>query len=143
VLTDTAPWVSDEKATLSDFDDRWVYLDVFGSWCPPCRRKQPKMVEIAGILEERGAVVVGMLLKDRPEDAATWLHANGGMAYPYVVLDAETERAWGITGAPMGFLISPEGRLERLCSGCADGPDGVESLVEAVSGPYPGRRSVR
>lgn len=136
VLTESAPWVSDETLTLTDFKGRWVYVDVFGSWCPPCRRKQPTMLKVAKELEEKGALVVGMLLKDRPEDAVGWLQANGGMAYPYLVLDAETERAWGITGAPMGFLISPEGRLEHVCYGCADGPAGVERLTDAVSRPW-------
>lgn len=132
VLESEAPWVGSDTLRLSDFLGRWVYLDVFGSWCPPCRRKQPKMLEIASELEERGAIVLGLLMGDRPQAAAEWLQANGGMAYPYLVLDDETERTWGMTGAPMGFLISPQGRVERLCFGCSGGPDGVETLPDAV-----------
>lgn len=132
VLEGEEPWIGTDTVRLTDFLGRWVYLDVFGSWCPPCRRKQPKMLEIASDLEERGAVVLGLLIGDRPQAAAEWLEANGGMAYPYLVLDAETERAWGLTGAPMGFLISPQGRVERLCFGCSGGPNGVESLPDAV-----------
>lgn len=130
---DGPPWVATDTLRLSDFRGRWVYLDVFGSWCPPCRTKQPKMLEIAARLEEDGAVVLGLLLEDSPETAGEWLAANGGMAYPYLVLDEETKRSWGITGAPMGFLVSPEGRLERLCFGCSRGRDAVETLPDAIS----------
>lgn len=132
LLESEAPWVGSDTVRLSDFLGRWVYLDVFGSWCPPCRRKQPKMLEIASELEERGAVVLALLIGDRPQAAAEWLEANGGMTYPYLVLDERTERTWGLTGAPMGFLISPQGRVERLCFGCSGGPNGVETLPDAV-----------
>lgn len=132
LLESEAPWVGADTVRLSDFLGRWVYLDVFGSWCPPCRRKQPKMLEITSELEERGAVVLGLLIGDRPQAAAEWLEANGGMTYPYLVLDERTERTWGLTGAPMGFLISPQGRVEHLCFGCSGGPNGVETLPDAV-----------
>jgi thiol-disulfide isomerase/thioredoxin len=117
---------------LSDFSGRWVYLDVFGSWCPPCRSKYPEMIEIAREMGAAGAAVVGLLLEDRPASAAQWLDANGGLAYPFLVLDDETSRAWGMTGAPMGFLISPDGRVERLCYGCARGPGSVDELPDEV-----------
>ncbi len=115
LLRTEAPWVGPDTVRLSDLRGRRVYLDVFGSWCPPCRRKYPAMTEIARELEAGGVAVIGLLLQDRPRAAADWLKANGGLAYPFLVLDDETARAWGITGAPMGFLVSPEGRLERMC----------------------------
>ncbi|MDX1494100.1 MAG: TlpA disulfide reductase family protein [Longimicrobiales bacterium] len=130
--TDGPPWIGTDTLRLSDFRGRWVYLDVFGSWCPPCRTKQPKMLEIADRLKEEGAMVLGLLLEDSPQTAAEWLAANGGVPYPYLVLDEETKRAWGITGAPMGFLVSPEGRLERLCFGCSRGRDAVGTLPDAI-----------
>lgn len=127
-LRDQAPWTGPDTLRLSDHAGRWIYLDVFGTWCPPCRTKYPEMTEVAEQMEEKGAVVIGLLLEDDPETAATWLDANGGMSYPFVVLDDRTTRAWQLSGAPMGFLISPEGRIERKCYGCARGADAVELL---------------
>ena len=131
-LRDQAPWTGPDTLRLSDHAGRWIYLDVFGSWCPPCRTKYPAMTEVAREMEAKGAVVIGLLLEDDPETAVRWLESNGGMAYPFAVLDETTTRAWQLTGAPMGFLISPEGRIEKKCYGCSRGVDAVDRLPALI-----------
>lgn len=132
VLGATPPFVSRDTLRLSDFAGRYVYLDVFGSWCLPCRQKYPDMINIAGELDATGAVTLGLLLQDAPQAAAAYFADNGGQAYPFLILDDATARTWGLTGAPMGFLISPEGLIERLCYGCQRGASSVETLPAAV-----------
>jgi len=127
-----APWVGDDSLRLSDLRGRYVYLDVFGSWCLPCRQRHPEMLRVAAALEAEGAQVVGLLLEDRPETAARWL-AEHGATYPFLVVDDRTARAWGLTGAPMGFLTSPEGRVVRACHGCAHGEHAIEGLPAEVA----------
>ena len=39
VLHAEAPHIRSDSVTLSDLQGRWVYLDVFGTWCAPCRAK--------------------------------------------------------------------------------------------------------
>lgn len=132
VLSSEEPWTGADTVRLSDYAGRWVYLDVFGSWCLPCRTKYPKTIEVARELEAEGAAVVGLLLEDRPATAAAWIEENGGFAYPFLVLDHETARDWQMTGAPMGFLVSPGGRIERRCYGCARGADAIERLPDRI-----------
>jgi len=132
LLGSEPPFVGRDTVRLSDFSGRYVYLDVFGSWCSPCRRKYPDMFDIADELNDVGAVILGLLLEDTPEAAAEYFAENGGQAYPFLVLDNETVATWGLTGAPMGFLISPEGRVERVCFGCQRGAARVETVPAAV-----------
>lgn len=131
-LHTAAPFLRADSLRLSDFQGRWVYLDVFGSWCPPCRSKYPDMIDIARRMDASGAAVIGLLLNDDVEVAASWLEDNGGIAYPFAVLDQETVRDWEITGAPMGFLISPEGRVAYRCYGCSRGEGDVARLPERI-----------
>jgi len=132
LLATETPFLSADTLRLSDLAGRYVYLDVFGTWCLPCQQKYPQMFDIADELNDVGAVIVGLLLEDSPEGAAQYFADHGGQAYPFVVLDNETVRTWGITGAPMGFLISPEGTLERLCFGCQNGASRVETIPAAI-----------
>lgn len=132
VLLSEEPWIGADTVRLSDYAGRWVYLDVFGSWCLPCRTKYPKTIEVARELEAEGAAVVGLLLEDRPATAAAWIEENGGFTYPFLVLDHETASEWQMTGAPMGFLVSPDGRIERRCYGCARGADAIERLPDRI-----------
>jgi peroxiredoxin len=132
VLHLESPWTGPDSVTLSDLRGRWVYLDVFGSWCAPCRRKYPTMRQVADDVEQQDGVILGLLLRDRPADAAAWLRENGGLSYPFLVVDDKTSRAWRMVGAPMGFLISPEGRIVRKCAGCATEGHRVEELPREI-----------
>jgi thiol-disulfide isomerase/thioredoxin len=117
---------------LSNFRGQWVYLDVFGSWCLPCQQKYPTMRLISEAVQAENGMVLGLLLEDRPADAAAWLSAQEPPTHPFLVLDDETAGAWQLDGAPMGYLIDPEGTIVRRCYGCNRGDDAVEGLVAEI-----------
>ena len=126
------PFETPDTVRLSDYAGKYVYLDVFGTWCLPCREKYPKTETISEQFEEAGGAVVGLLLEDSPSLAAAWFRKQGGMTYPFLILDGETARTWGLVGAPMGFLIAPDGRIEARCVGCTRGTNTIESMLEIV-----------
>lgn len=84
----------------------WV-LNVFASWCGPCREEHPlvKRLSDAGL-----AVVVGLNYKDPPDDARAWL-ARLGNPYAQVAIDVDGRVGidWGVYGVPETFVIDPQG----------------------------------
>ncbi|HSR41940.1 MAG TPA: TlpA disulfide reductase family protein, partial [Longimicrobiales bacterium] len=120
---------------LAEYRGRRVYLTVFGSWCPGCREEYPEVARLAERFRSAGEgapVVVGLLLKDSPDRAMAFFAERGGPAYPLAALDRSAEVALGITGAPMGFLVGPDGRIEGRCYGCQRGPLAAEALEALV-----------
>lgn len=84
-------------------------VNVFASWCIPCRQEHPLFVE----LKARGVVpIYGINYKDRPDDAARWLDELGD---PYTRtgadLDGRVAIDWGVYGVPETFLVDREGRI--------------------------------
>jgi cytochrome c biogenesis protein CcmG, thiol:disulfide interchange protein DsbE len=84
-------------------------LNVWGSWCPPCRQEHGALLEIA----RRGEVpIVGLNWNDDREQALLWLQQLGD---PYVVtaFDGEGRVAidWGVYGAPETFLVGADGTV--------------------------------
>lgn len=82
-------------------------VNVFASWCIPCRQEHPLIQRLA-----REVPVHGLNYKDRPEDAARWLDELGD---PYTRtgadLDGRVAIDWGVYGVPETFLIDREGRI--------------------------------
>ena len=82
-------------------------VNVFASWCVPCRQEHPLIQRLA-----REVPVHGLNYKDRPEDAARWLDELGD---PYTRtgadLDGRVGIDWGVYGVPETFVIDRDGRI--------------------------------
>jgi cytochrome c biogenesis protein CcmG, thiol:disulfide interchange protein DsbE len=81
-------------------------LNVWASWCAPCIAEAP-MLET---LKERGAPIVGVALKDKPENMAQFL-AQHGNPYSVIVRDdySKLHVAIGAGGVPETFVIDGDG----------------------------------
>lgn len=84
-------------------------VNVFASWCVPCRQEHPLFVE----LKAKGVVPIhGINYKDQPDDAARWLEELGD---PYTRtgadLDGRVAIDWGVYGVPETFLVDRDGRI--------------------------------
>ena len=91
------------------FAGKVTLVNIFASWCGPCRVEHPLLVELA---KTPGLTVVGVNYKDKPEAAKAFL-AELGDPYDAVGVDPEGRGAieWGLTGVPESFLVGPEGRV--------------------------------
>lgn len=84
-------------------------VNVFASWCAPCREEHPLLMELA---KDPRLVIYGLNQKDRAENAIRFLNALGN---PYRAVGADGEgRAsieWGVYGVPETFLIGRDGTI--------------------------------
>ncbi|MBV1933441.1 MAG: DsbE family thiol:disulfide interchange protein [Parvibaculaceae bacterium] len=86
-----------------------VLVNVWASWCVPCRQEHPLLMALA---ERSGISIFGLNYKDGPADAALFL-AEGGNPYKRVGVD-RTGRVgidWGVYGVPETFVVTGEGRI--------------------------------
>ena len=84
-------------------------VNVFASWCVPCRLEHPLLVD----LRDKGIVAVyGLNYKDRPADAEKWLNELGD---PYTRTGADIDGRvaidWGVYGVPETFVVDKTGRI--------------------------------
>ena len=103
------PPVQGRSLGLSDRDLRGEVsvVNVFASWCVPCRQEHPLIQRLATEVP-----VHGLNYKDQPEDAARWLDELGD---PYTRTGADIDGRvaidWGVYGVPETFVIDHEGRI--------------------------------
>lgn len=81
-------------------------LNIFASWCIPCAAEAPQLAE----LERNGANIVGVAMRDRPQDVAAFLAAYGN---PFSRIGADdisqVQLSIGSSGVPETFVINGEG----------------------------------
>ncbi|MEO0497340.1 MAG: DsbE family thiol:disulfide interchange protein [Pseudomonadota bacterium] len=108
------PLPGKEAAALSDAffasleaDIDVVALNVFASWCVPCRAEH---AQIEAIADMENVLVVGLNYKDKPEAALAFLDELGD---PYAALggdpDGRVALDYGVYGVPETFLIDRNG----------------------------------
>jgi len=95
--------------TIEHFrDGKPKLLNVWASWCLPCIAEAPHLEE----LQESGAEIIGIAIRDRPEDVTNFLNRYGN---PYTRIGADDMSAiqleLGSSGVPETFVIDGEGRI--------------------------------
>jgi cytochrome c biogenesis protein CcmG/thiol:disulfide interchange protein DsbE len=98
---------------LSDADlkGRVTVVNVWASWCVPCRQEHPALVELA---KNPAIRVVGINYKDNPENARRFLGSLGN-PFAAVGIDPNGRAAidWGVYGVPETFVIGPDGTIRH------------------------------
>jgi cytochrome c biogenesis protein CcmG/thiol:disulfide interchange protein DsbE len=91
------------------FAGRVTLLNVFASWCAPCREEHPVLLALA---QDKRYALVALNYKDKPENARRFL---GDLGNPFAAIGVDeagrTAIDWGVYGVPETFLIGKDGRI--------------------------------
>ncbi len=109
VPTLALPLLRDSSATFSPEQMKgkvWL-LNVWASWCPPCKEEHPVLLEFS---KKNTVPIVGQNYKDK-RDAALDVLKTTGDPYAISIFDEQGKAAldWGVYGAPETFLIDAQG----------------------------------
>jgi cytochrome c biogenesis protein CcmG/thiol:disulfide interchange protein DsbE len=85
----------------------WI-LNVWASWCAPCREEHPLLVDYAR--QPGAATLIGLNYKDKPDAAARWLQQLGN-PYAETLVDPEGRIGidYGVYGVPETFVVDKTG----------------------------------
>ena len=111
---------------------RPMLVNVFASWCAPCRIEHPKLLA----LKARGIAVVGVAYKDEPVATRAFLDELGD-PYAMVLVDGEGRAGLdlGISGVPETFAVDAMGRITAKQSGPLLNDADIERLVASMQAP--------
>ena len=124
---------SDTQALTSEaIAGKLTLVNVFASWCAPCRLEHPQLLE----LQRQGVAVVGIAYKDDPVATRAFLDDLGD-PFAMVLVDREGRAGLdlGISGVPETFAVDAMGKITAKASGPLIQPADIEPLIAALNAP--------
>lgn len=126
----TLPDLEGRDHSLSDYRGRWVLVNYWATWCPPCREEMPSMERAWQTLKDDGILLLAINVGET-EDQVWTFTSNYPVNFPLLLdQDSKTIEAWPVQGLPTTFVIDPQGRLAYRAIGGRAWDDPV--LLEQV-----------
>ena len=125
-LRDTALQTLDgDSLKLSDYADKVVVVNLWATWCGPCRQEMPELVKMSNEYKERGLVVLGLATTYNEHDDQTHVKEYiKSQNVPYKVIWDDGTLAMPLVQAvqgrsviPQSFVISRDGRIVKHFTG--------------------------
>lgn len=99
----------DAEFVSNDVVGRVALVNVFASWCGPCRQEHPTLLELA---RERHVLIYGINWKETPADCRLYLAESGD---PFARIGSDESGRYalelGVTGAPETFVLDRHARI--------------------------------
>lgn len=97
---------------LSDYRGKWVVVNYWASWCPPCLEEIPDLVDFHDAHHETNAVVWGINTESLPLERLRAFADSYLMSYPVLRGTSDSADAIGpIPALPTTYLVSPNGEV--------------------------------
>lgn len=127
----TLDLLTGEMMTLSEQTGKVVIINLWASWCPPCRAEMPALQEVYLENRERGLEVmaVNTTFQDQESAAASFVQ-EFGLTFP-ILMDrsGDVSRQYLLRAMPSTFFVDREGVIRKVIIG---GPMSEATLQTAV-----------
>jgi peroxiredoxin len=107
---------SGKAIRLSSFRGKYVLIDFWASWCGPCRRENPNIVQAYNHYKNQKFTILGVSL-DRPNAKDKWMNAihKDGLTWNQVsdlkFWNGKAATLYSIHGIPQNYLLDPNGKI--------------------------------
>ncbi|MBT3204617.1 MAG: TlpA family protein disulfide reductase [Gammaproteobacteria bacterium] len=102
-----------KESKLTDYLGKWVVVNYWATWCPPCREEMPELQAFHDKHEKTDGVVLGLNTEVIAEDDIKEFLDDYFVTYPNFRVGPVSDTELGkVPGLPTTFLVSPEGKVE-------------------------------
>lgn len=99
-----------KSVKLSDFRGKVIVLDFWATWCPPCRKGIPDLVDIQKSID--GVQIIGITVDRNPKEVVPDFIKEYNINYPILIGNEEVYKNYGgIEAIPTTFIIDKNGRI--------------------------------
>ncbi|MFA7227837.1 MAG: TlpA disulfide reductase family protein [Melioribacteraceae bacterium] len=108
----TLPTTDGKTIKLSDLRGKVVILDFWATWCPPCRKGIPDLIELKKKYGSKGFEIIGVSVDTDTKDEVVPFMKEKGINYPVVYGNMNVYQQYGgIRAIPTSFVVDKQGKI--------------------------------
>ena len=119
---------------LADFRGSRLLINVWASWCGPCRAEMASLERLAW-REDVDVNIIGISTDDYAERAQAFLQASNATITHFIDYQLELEQILGASRLPLTVLVDPQGRVRAKVYGARewDSPQAITLITESFA----------
>ena len=107
-----------KRHVLSQYKGKWVVVNYWATWCPPCLEEVPDLVALYDSRKNKDVMVIGVAFDYQNAKEVSQYVDDMLMSYPIVLGDDDTMRQIGFTDVlPTSYIYNPRGELIKIKHG--------------------------
>ena len=104
------PDMSGKMHALADYKGKWVIVNYWATWCPPCQEEIPDLVSFHDSHKDTDAVVLGINLEDVGQEQLESFVDSFMISYPILRSEPLATTPLGpVPGLPTTYIVAPDG----------------------------------
>ena len=121
-----------KQQRLSDYKGKWVLVNFWATWCPPCLEEIPDLVDMHNDRKARDFVVIGIAMSSS-RDTVLSFAKQLDISYPIVMGNDKLAAQIGkVEALPTSYLYDPTGKLVSYQTGMIT-REAIESYIRLKS----------